>query len=264
VEPNRIDVERVDVPIPRLPPALDGLTIAQLSDIHLGFWVRPERLQRAVQVVNSLRPDIVVLTGDFVYRSARYAALCAGELSRLEARCGVYAVLGNHDLWEGADKVTESLRRVGIQVLRDRRVAIEMNGARLWLLGVDDPGYGFTKTWARDELESVWEGGLPWLRRALRALPPGEVKILLLHNPDFASVLPPGVDLILSGHSHGGQIRIPLLGPLILGVRRENASGLRREGRAWLYINRGLGVIFPPVRFLCRPEITLLRLTSSG
>ncbi|MEA3459468.1 MAG: metallophosphoesterase [Chloroflexota bacterium] len=264
IEPNRIEIERVDVPIAHLPPALEGLTIVQLSDIHLGPWVGQGNVRRAVQLANSLHPDLVVLTGDFVYRSADYAVPCAQELSRLQSRYGIYAVLGNHDLWEGADEVAENLRRVGIEVLRDGRVAIGVKGARLWLLGVDDPGYGFTKGWRRDELESVWEGGLPWLRRTLRALPPDEVKVLLLHNPDFARVLPKGVDLVLSGHSHGGQVRLPFLGPLFTGVRRENASGLRREGNAWLYVNRGIGVIFPPVRFLCRPEITLLRLMPSG
>lgn len=264
IEPNRIEIERVDVPIAHLSSELEGLTIVQLSDIHLGRWVGQERVRRAVQLANSLQPDLVVLTGDFVYRSAEHAASCAQGLSRLRSRNGVYAVLGNHDLWEGADEVAESLRRVGIEVLRDGEVAIEANGVRLWLLGVDDPGYGFTRGWGRDELESVWEGGLPWLRRALKALPPDEVKILLLHNPDFARVLPEGLDLILSGHSHGGQVRLPFLGPLFTGVRREYASGLRQEGATWLYINRGIGVIFPPLRLFCRPEITLLRLRKGG
>lgn len=247
VEPQWLAVEQVEVRLKRLPPGLDGLTIAQLSDLHRGPYIDDDQIQSAVQIVNQLNPDMVVLTGDYVSRSARYADPCAQVLSSLHARLGVFAILGNHDHWTDADSVADALQSQGIQVLRNAAVPIEHNQARLWLAGVDD-------VWTKNADLDV----------ALRQVPRDEATILLAHEPDYADEAARyPVDLQLSGHSHGGQVRIPFVGALILphlGVKYP--IGLNQVGSLQIYTNRGIGLIGPPVRLNCRPEVTMLRLRS--
>lgn len=247
VEPGWIEVTEVDIPLAGLPQECVGLTITQLSDFHLGPQVKVEQVRRSVEMANNLGGDLVVLTGDYVSRSAHYSERCAAELARLRAKHGVHAILGNHDFWTDAEVVTENLRAVGINLLRNQHQALNVGGARLWLLGIDD-------IW-------VWKDDLP---AALAGLPSQERRILLVHNPDFAETMPEGeVDLVLAGHTHGGQVRLPLLGapvhPSVYGPKY--VAGLAYAGNTPVYTNRGIGLISPAVRFLCRPEITLIRLT---
>jgi len=260
MEPNHPRLERIEVRLPRLPAGLDGFMVAQLSDFHYDprFTVRP--IQTAVSATNQLQPDLVVLTGDFVtvpflerrgaaMRAADAADPCARLLSGLTGRHGAVAVLGNHDVSADADHVTTSLQSSGIQVLRNQCQPIEREGARFWLAGVDD----------------VLGGGAN-VSETLRGIPSGEAVVLLCHEPDFADIVARHpVDLQLSGHSHGGQVRFPLIGPLYLPeLARKYPIGLRRIGSMMLYTNRGIGTIRLPVRWNCPPEVTFFTLRSAA
>ena len=259
VEPNRPQLVRVEVPLARWPSAWDGFKIVQLSDFHYDEFFSVVALRSAIDVVNGLQPDLVVLTGDFVTvpivadyihgaeRGEKDAEPCARLLGHLRARFGVMAILGNHDVASNRHLVTESLQSHGIPVLRNRSIAIEWGGLRLWLSGVDD----------------VMQGE-PDVDRTLRTVPRNEPVVLLVHEPDFADqVALHSVDLQLSGHSHGGQIRFPLIGPPYLpDLARKYPRGLYRIGPLTLYTNVGLGTIRLPIRFNCPPEITLLTLRA--
>ncbi len=260
VEPHWLALERVDVPLSGLPAGLDGFTIAQLSDLHRGAEVTQEDVARAVELTLRLEADLIVLTGDYVTGSAGYAPSCAEALSPLTAsgkqappRFGgagggnVLACLGNHDHWTDASDVAEALTDVGLTVLRNaaREVA---DG--LWVAAVDD----------------VWERCAD-LDEALEGIPAGATVVLLAHEPDYADTVAADgrVSLQLSGHSHGGQIRLPFIGaPILPYLARKYPIGQYRVGGMWLYVNRGVGMISPAVRFNCRPEVTLLTLRCSG
>ena len=263
VEPHWIEVTWVDVSLPKWPKALDGFTIVQLSDLHVGPYVSAEDVRRSVQLANGLDADLVVLTGDFVYRAADYSAPCARELAALRARHGVYAVLGNHDVWTDADVVARNLAGAGIVVLRNERRPLDLGDARLWLLGIEDVGYtGFQGRGFR-EFQTLWQGATTALARLLDGVPEAEPRLLLVHNPDFVEMRPAGrIDLALCGHTHGGQVRLPFIGAPVVPscFGQKYAGGLVRGPHTWVYVNRGIGMIALPVRFNCRPEVTLLRL----
>lgn len=247
IEPQWLSIERVRVRLKRLPPAMSGFTIGQLSDLHRGPFVQDSDIRAAVEETNRLQPDLVVLTGDFVLRSEKFAEPCARLLGALRASHGVVAILGNHDHWTDADAVQRALESHGIRVLRNQSFPVQRDGSRFWVAGVDD----------------VWQekANLPV---ALRHVPKDETTILLAHEPDFADTASQyPVDLQLSGHSHGGQVRLPFIGaPHLPYLGVKYPWGLRRVGAMQVYTNRGIGVISPPVRFGCRPEITLLTLVA--
>jgi len=267
IEPRWIEVVRVKVKLAGLSASLDGFTIAQLSDLHLGPYVKVAQIRKAVALTNGLSPDLIVLTGDYVYGSADYSKACAQELAALKATYGVYAVLGNHDHWTDADLVTDTLREVGITVLDNDHQAIQVGEARLWLIGIDSRGITASGGWIsslnRSDLRALWRKEYDSLQAILEALPAKERRILLVHNPDFVETMPlEPIDLILSGHTHGGQVRLPILGTPLLpsAYGQKYAQGLVRSDGTPVYVNRGIGLIPPPVRFLCRPEVTLIRL----
>jgi predicted MPP superfamily phosphohydrolase len=266
VEPYWLEVTKVQVGVQGLPFALDRLTVAQLGDFHLGQHVSRDQVRRAVEMTNALAPDLIVLTGDFVTGSASYSAACAEELARLEAPYGVYAVLGNHDNWTDADEVSANVEAAGMVVLRDEARAIDIGERRLWLLGIEDTGYtaGFFGGFFGD-FRAIWDEKRQRLAEMLEGVPDDEPRLLLVHNPDFTEMLPEGrIDLALCGHTHGGQVRLPLLGapvvPSFFGDKY--AHGLVHGPSGLVYVNRGIGLIPPAVRFNCRPEVTLLRLVS--
>jgi len=252
-----LKITRLEVPLRRLPSRFDGLRIVQLSDFHYDRYVDVRVITSAVQAANQLQPDVVVLTGDFVTQgpftgeydppSARDAEPCSHILSRLRSRLGIFAVLGNHDYYTDPNVVAEILRSRGFHMLRNQSFAVEQDGARLWMAGVNDVVAG------ADDLEL-----------ALQKIPSTEAVILLAHEPDFADWVPPGrVDLQLSGHSHGGQIVLPVIGPPYLPpLARKYPWGLRRLGPLTLYTNRGVGTITLPLRFNCPPELTLFTLRA--
>lgn len=268
IEPRWIKLVRMKVKLPNLSRALHSFTIVHLSDFHLGPYTGVEEVRHSVSLANALGGDLIALSGDFIYRSARYAEACAKELAALRARHGVYAVLGNHDVWIDPGAVAESLRRAGIHILRNERQAIEVGSARLWLIGIEDVGVtGFTapgliSSVSHSDFRAIWKGTHDALLRALEDIPPAETRLLLVHNPDFVEMIEEGIDLVLAGHTHGGQVRLPLVGAPVVPscYGQKYATGLVRAGGTPVYINRGIGVIGPPVRFLCRPEITLISL----
>ena len=245
IEPDWLEIERVSVPLLGLDPSLSGFTLAHFSDLHLGPHMSAEEALRVVERVNASGAQVVVYSGDFVSQLHQGEAETIVEVfSRLHASEGVFAILGNHDHWTDADLVAEAARAAGVTLLRNQGMALQ-DGA-LWLAGVDD----------------VWEGKQD-LRGALEAAPDRATRILLAHEPDFADEAAAGgkVALQLSGHSHGGQVRLPFLGATVLPhLGRKYPYGLRQVGSMWLYTNRGVGVVSPPVRFNCRPELTLLTL----
>ena len=254
VEPDHLVVERIEARLPRLDPRLDGLKIVQLSDFHYVDQRDGNLIHEAVESANKLSPDLVVLTGDYVTTSvrhpklaARHAAPCAEILSDLRAPIGVFGVLGNHDQCD-PEFVTHALETRGITVVRNYALSVELSGVRVWIAGVDD----VLERKAR-------------LDQTLRPIPPDELTILLAHEPDFADeVRKFPVDLQISGHSHGGQIRLPLLGmPYLPPLARKYPLGYRRLGSLGLYTNRGLGTTFLPMRFDAPPEVTLITLRSA-
>jgi predicted MPP superfamily phosphohydrolase len=253
VEPNRPRIVRKEFLLPRWPEVLDGFTVAILSDFHYDPYFSAHPLRAAIPMVNDLRPDLIVLTGDFVSvpeigkkkKGANDAEPCAQLLRQLAAPHGLWAVLGNHDYETDPDHVTQALQAENIRVLANQSEAIERNGARIWLAGVTD-----VLSWTAD------------LSETLHRVPTGEAVILLAHEPDFAdeaSRFP--IDLQLSGHSHGGQIRLPLLPPLYLPpLARKYVLGSYHIRDLTLYTNGGLGTVMVPIRLNCPPEITLLTL----
>lgn len=243
VEPHWLAVERVNVPLPGLPANLDGFTIAQLSDLHRGPCISQEDIAQAVELALQQEADLIVLTGDYVSASAEYAFSCADALSPLTTPGDVLACLGNHDHWTDADIVAGALAGVGLTVLRN---AAQEVADGLWVAAVDD----------------VWEQHAD-LEKALEGVPDGATVVLLAHEPDYADeVAADGrVTLQLSGHSHGGQVQLPIFGPPLLPyLGRKYYAGLYQVESMWLYVNRGVGLVSPEVRFNCRPEVTLLTL----
>ena len=248
-ESRRPVVERVTLPIEGLDPRLDGFTIVQLSDIHLWSYTQSALVRRAVSMANALEPDLVVLTGDHVWTRVEAADALAPVLAQLQARHGTYAVHGNHDYWAGIEHVDAAFMLAGLPILKNEGLTIEHDGARIYLAGMDD----------------AWSGR-PDLDAALLEAPAGIPVILLYHEPDPADdVAKDGrVDVQLSGHTHGGQVRPFGWGPFTRPYLGENyPDGLFRVGDMWLYVNRGLGTISLPYRFNCPPEITLFTLTRA-
>ena len=253
VEPHHPVAEHVEIRLSRLPDSFHGFRIAQITDIHFGPYVGKAGVEEAVRIARSFRPDLLTLTGDFVSppfgqpfgpAGAQHTEPCADVLASWKG-VPMVAILGNHDHWNGADIVAGALVDRGIRLLRNESFAIERGPDRLWISGVDDV------------LEK--QDDLP---KTLAAVPEKEATVLLAHEPDFADdVAGFPVDLQLSGHSHGGQVRIPGLGPIVLPrLARKYHTGLNRVGRLQVYTSRGLGVINPPVRLNCPPEVTLLTL----
>ncbi len=261
IERHWIEITRRDIFLPGLPTAFDGFRAAQLSDIHLDQFTEPFFLRDAVNHINRLNPDAVFLTGDYVTLELlprRFligpAWQCARLLNNLQCP-NRYAVLGNHDVLIGHNQVIAALSANGITVLDNACLPIERASGRFWLAGVDDPVAGNPDPGAA-------------IPASIRGVP-HEPIVLLCHAPDYADqlrTLPAGkaVALMLSGHTHGGQIRLPLAAPLALPeLGRKYVEGWFRFGDLQLYVNRGLGTVGVPFRFNCPPEITLLTLRSA-
>ena len=261
IERHWIEITNHDVFLRGLSRTFDGFRVAQLSDIHLDEFTEPFFLHDAIDRINRLNADAVFLTGDFVTRSPvsrrvfkGAAEQCAGILNQLQC-AQRYASLGNHDILVGKNKVTAALVAIGIKVLNNACLPIDRGGGRFWLAGVEDPLEGHPDP----------EAAIPASIRNV----PHEPVVLLCHAPDYIDTLlnqPAGssVSLMLSGHSHGGQIRLPLIGPLKLPkMGRKYVEGWFRFGDLQLYVNRGLGTVDLPFRFDCPPEITLFTLRSA-
>ncbi len=257
LEPNRPRIVRRDFSLSRWPERLNGFKIALLSDFHFDPYFSVHPLHAAVPLVNGLRPDLIALTGDFVSvplfgadaNGALAAGPCAKVLRQMTAPHGLWAVMGNHDFNTNQTHVIHALQAEGIHVLENQSTAIERDGARFWLAGVNDV------------LSRTAD-----LSETLRRVPTGDAVVLLAHEPDFADEASKfSIDLQLSGHSHGGQVRIPLLPPLYLPtMAKKYVMGTYQVGPMPLYTNAGLGTVGVPVRLNCPPEITLITLKCSG
>ena len=255
VGPYENQVTRISLTLPHLPAQFDGLKIAQVSDLHYGPFTGDREIGAAIAIAASLDPDLVVATGDFITtprfgdRQVGVAKIepCSRLLQLLRPPLGSFAVLGNHDYGSAPDFVAQVLDVHGTRVLRNQSVAFERDGARFWLVGVDEVMFKVAN-----------------LDKALAKIPPDECKIVIVHEPDFADVVAlHQVDLQISGHSHGGQVRLPGLRPLYLPPMADKYwEGLYRIRGLQLYVNRGIGTIGVPLRLGADPEITLFTLHS--
>lgn len=254
IDRHWLETSHYDVHIPGLGADLDGFRAVQLSDIHIDEFTEPLFVREAVERINRLAPDAVFLTGDFVSHQIApkkfadsSAWQCANILNLLQCKQR-YAIFGNHDALVGEQVVGTALRENGITVLRNQHVPIERGNARLWLAGLDDVVIG-----TPDPGEAIPES----IRGQAR-----EPVILLCHEPDYADQLlrhPAGqsVAFMLSGHTHGGQVRIPLVPLMHLPpMGRKYIEGWFQFGSMQLFVSRGLGTVGVPVRFNCPPELT--------
>jgi predicted MPP superfamily phosphohydrolase len=240
------ELTETDIWLRRLPAAFDGLRIVHLTDIHHSLFTPLEDIERAVYLANLLRPDLIALTGDYITLSPSYIWPAARALGKLRARLGAFAVLGNHDFQVGAGEITRALRAQRIRVLRNAHFALRARSATLWMVGVDD------LWWGADDLPA-----------ALRAVPARDPRILLCHNPiGIRQAAAHGIDFVLSGHTHGGQVRLPVVGSVYgrskLGTRF--VEGWNRLDGTQIYVSRGIGKVLLPVRLGCPSEIACLRL----
>lgn len=245
IEPGWLSAERIKIRLRGLSRAANGFRLAFLSDLHVGPHVSGTMVQRAIEISRVFEPRLLLLGGDYVYHSAGYARAALEAITDIRPPDGILAVMGNHDYWTNGGVVAGALHDGGITVLRnDAREILQ----GLWIAGVDD----------------VFEGRAR-LELALKAVPGDACTILLAHEPDFADEAAASgrIALQLSGHSHGGQVRLPLLGPPILPPwGRKYPAGLYRVGSMQLYVTRGVGSIPPPARMFCRPEVTLVELAG--
>lgn len=244
------EITETDIHIRRLGAAYDGLKIVQLTDIHHSLYTPLEDVERAVKMANHLQPDLVALTGDYVTFSPNYIRPVAQVLGRLQARLGVFAVLGNHDFQVDADEMTRALEAHRIHVLRNSHFALASRRDRLWMVGVDD------LWWSADDLEA-----------AMRHVPPHDPKILLCHNPvGIHMAAGHHIDLVLSGHTHGGQVRLPVVGGLYTRSKlgKKFIAGWNRLDGTQIYVSRGIGKVLVPLRVNCPPEIACLNLRAGG
>jgi predicted MPP superfamily phosphohydrolase len=253
VSRHELMTERRTIAIQNLPESFAGFRIAQISDFHYAAYTEPSYIERVVARVNALKPDMVLMTGDFVSMSpiakdkaVDYAPLCAAILGKLDCPLR-YGVLGNHDWMVNAAAVIESLREVAIPILDNLYVPIERDGKRIWIAGVAD---------ALSQAISIPRAMPP------HALADKEPVILMCHEPDvLESVANYGFDLMLSGHTHGGQVRLPFMRPYFLPpLGKRYVAGHFERGRTQLYVNRGIGAVGLPLRFNCPSEITEITL----
>jgi predicted MPP superfamily phosphohydrolase len=240
-----VTLERITIPIKGLPPSLHGFRIVQLSDMHIEPFTPAEVITAAVTMTNQLQPDVIVLTGDYVTHEPQAIHTLTPLLAPLQAKHGVFAIFGNHDVWTNAAVVGQGLEQMGFRLLVNQGVAL----GELYLAGLDD----------------CWSGQ-PNLAAALAQHQANMPVILLAHEPDFADAFcqDKRVNLQLSGHTHGGQVRIPGYGAIVLPTHgKKYQAGLYNVDGMWLYTNRGLGVMPIRQRINCPPEVTEFTLVAA-
>ena len=253
IEPNRLVIREQSITIDNLPPALDGLRIAVISDIHAGgSFINDKKLHTIVDRTNQLHPELIVILGDYMvgngWISKRMEPEVIGAvLKNFSAPLGTYSVLGNHDWWYNAAKVRAGLEHNGIKVLDNETAQIQARGVSLWLVGLAD----------------LWEGPQR-IGQTVAEVPEGQTMIALTHNPDIFPDLPQRVPLLLAGHTHGGQLRFPIIGTVVQSSRfgQRYERGHIFENNHHLFVTTGIGTSILPVRFGVTPEIVLLTLRS--
>lgn len=249
IEPNRIVVNKQTVRLANWPLALNRTRIAVLSDLHVGsLHISLEKLKLIVAQTNELNPDLILLPGDFVVGNEPGGSfvepeMIADELKNLRARRGVYAVLGNHDWWYDGTRVRRALERAGIRVLENEAAPLQSGDQMLWLVGLSD----------------LWTGS-PNVKAALRDVPADASIIAFTHNPDLFTQIPAHVALTIAGHTHGGQVKLPVVGRLVVPSEygQRYAAGVVNENNHLLFVSTGIGTSILPVRFRVPPEIAVL------
>lgn len=247
-EPHQLDITRRTLALPSLPKAFDGMKVVQFSDLHLGFHTGAKDVARVVQAIQHEKPDMICFTGDMVDGNTEDMRAAIQPFTELKAPLGLFSILGNHD-YKDVETLISMEEEAGFQVLRNTAVKLRRDGAVIAVAGLDD---------------AFW--GQPDPAAAIQDLPDGMFKLLLMHEPDYADTTAAhSFHLQLSGHSHGGQIRLPWMGEVITppGAKRY-VQGLYTIGSQGmlLYVNRGIGTTQLPFRFLCKPELTVLTLRS--
>lgn len=244
-------LETVPIQLAKLPRTLDGLSIVQLSDLHVGLYIGDYEFRRALELVQRAKPDLIVLTGDLLDHDPRYAPTLGRFVRALRERAprGLFAIPGNHDYYAGVAPVAAALREAGAEVLTNRHVVLGDAGGQIVLAGLDDvmaPDFG---------------GDGPRLAQTFGGAPADVPRILLSHNPSYFPFSHASADLTLSGHTHGGQITL-FINPAELVLRHGYVRGHYSHGESQLYVNRGFGTAGPPARVGSAPEITKLVLTA--
>ena len=262
-------IRRVEVPMANLPDALDGMKIAQLSDIHLSGYISREDVRRAVDMANDLSPDLSVVTGDFITGASDPLADCIAEIRRLAAPLGIYGCNGNHEIYAKAEDAAEKFfNQAGMKLLRSENATLNFRGAQLNLIGVDyqrERGPGGRRIQTLAGIDKLVRPDMP--------------NILLSHNPNsFNRAAELGIELSLAGHTHGGQVQVEILDhrlsparfitDYIAGLYTRPIDAVATTGataiaKAHLYVNRGLGTVGAPVRLGVPPEITLITLRKA-
>jgi predicted MPP superfamily phosphohydrolase len=254
---EQLDISEETLNFPDLPPDLDGLSIVQLTDIHAGAFMNEERMKYFVDIVNDLAPDIVVITGDFINGGNEFVDQTADALAGLRPRLGSFGVLGNHDFYGPEEQLCEKLDKGGVQMLRNRwhPITPTTSSVPLYLAGIDDPQGSWYVNNRFDSLDA-----------ALQGIPAGGFTVLLSHRPNiFDESARRRIPLTIAGHTHGGQVIIPNPGGNSLSLARmayDRYAGLYQQDASYLYVNRGLGVVGPPIRLNCPREITRFVLRS--
>lgn len=249
IEPARLRVVRVPVMLPRDQGDLNGMTIAFVTDTHIGPNTSTDRLDHVAERLEAIEPDLVLFGGDFICESPRYIAPAVDGFGRIArtGRLGAYAVMGNHDLSNIRERVQEPLEAQGISFLTNAAASVPFGTTTLWIVGLDDVLLG-----------------KPDAEAAYKNVPPGAPSICLWHEGDLAEKAAPfGSFLQLSGHSHGGQVRFPGIGPIATPkLGRKYVRGLHRIDEMELYVSSGVGMYRPPVRLGCPPELTIVHLVA--
>lgn len=251
LEPGRLVVREVELAVPNWAVEHAGLRVAVLTDLHVGSPRHGvEMLRRIVRETNALKPHVIVLLGDLVTQGVLGGRFVEPEriarvLEGLEAPLGTHAVLGNHDWWFDAERVRRALRQRGVHVLADSAIALEWNGRSFWIGGVSD----------------YWEGPHD-VAGTLAHVSDSAAVLLITHNPDIFPEVPERVSLTIAGHTHGGQVKLPLIGAPVVPSRygQRYAAGHVIEGGRHLYVGTGTGTSILPVRFRVPPEVVVLTL----
>jgi predicted MPP superfamily phosphohydrolase len=256
VERGSFSVETIQLTLKRLPKVFSGLRIAQISDIHVGGWMNPDRFQQVANIIKAESPDLLLITGDFLighhFSAAEKQAIVdlIPILSSLAGSIPSFAVLGNHDYWTSSEAIRQMLFSCGITDLTNTVFTLTREKESLHLCGVDD----------------IWKGDVR-LDHVISKLKDDSIAILMAHEPDFAdtSAATGKFDLQISGHTHGGQVNLPLLGPPVRPyLGQKYPMGLYKIGNMFQYTNRGVGMARLPIRLNCPPEITIFVLESDN
>ena len=254
---RRLRVVTLQARFPDLPAGLEGLRIAQVSDLHVGPHTPSRHLRGIVRAVADARPDLIAITGDQVDDYARDVESFARAFEAFAAPLGVYAIAGNHDVYAGWPQVRAGLQGMGVTVLVNEAHPLERGGDRFWIAGTGDPA-GIGRPW------NAGGDAAPDIGRTLSRVPPGAFTIALAHNPAlWPDLAERGVRLTLSGHTHYGQISIPRLGWSLASMFLDHAMGAYRQGQSLLYINPGTNYWGLPLRIGALPEVTIVTLRRS-